>query len=374
MTPPMLANDTLVLSAKVVSWYWQHGMRRGGLYSLSTGDWLRKCYDVNKRAERLGAGAANSRKTLALWGPSQSGKSAFLSHFIDRPNGSYLSALQWTLDQQVEFIGRKEGTIALNPYNQMRDASGCITRFSLVDEPSSLSYPVEVLLATREQLLLSLAIGYMTECRGPDPAVFWDSKGIEAILPAVGSNGKPSRAAYELLHDFVSVVADMIHGRWARYQNLERDWSAISAQILENAALISNDENATRFVSRVLWDGDDGHRLAILFAKLAKKLAGLKALRFQRIIASHEAASFLLDINGAERINKDDSVHLSYRMEGDALVLGSGDGTPFDRHAVDFAAFQALVSEIRVPLNRATLECSAPETLGVLADIDFVDL
>ena len=376
MSSEHIASETFQRASEIVDWYWKLGISRKGLHALSKGEWLRRAYEIAKRAEKLKAAAETDRKAIALWGPSQSGKSTFLSHFIDKPHGEFASALQWETTPAIEFQAKGEkgeGTIALNPYNQQRDASGCITRFTLRDSPISFSHPVEVVLVTREQLLLSLALGYHSECRKHGVAVQWNSASVRELLGTFRAGGRPERSDYELLHDVVGAVGHLIHTGIPRYQGLQSDWPTLSAQILESDALAGSPDNIRTFLSKLFWDGDAHHRLVTMVVALSKRLAKLRAMPFRQIAATYEAAAFLLDIDAAAKVNGDSSTNLSYRIHDDLLLLGGGDGTRFDRHDVDFAAFQSLIGELRVPLNRATLEMTAPEVIATLSQVDFVD-
>jgi hypothetical protein len=368
-----IASKPLQSATAIIDWYWRFGASRKGLNALSKGEWLRRAYEIAKRSDKLKYGVETDRKSIALWGPSQSGKSTFLSHFIDKPCGEFASALQWETTPAIEFQAKGEGTIALNPYNQQRDASGCITRFILRDMPISLSHPVEVVLVTREQLLLSLALGYHSECRKHGVAVQWDSAKVRDLLGTFRASGRPDRSGYELLHDVVGAVGHLIHTGIPRYQGLQSDWPTLSAQILESDALCGSPDNIQAFFSKLFWDGDAHHRLVRMVEALSKRLASIRSMPFRQIAATYEAAAFLLDIDAANKVDDDNSTNLSYRMHDDLLLLGSGDGTRFDRHGLDFAAFQALIGELRVPLNRATLNITAPEVIETLSQVDFVD-
>jgi hypothetical protein len=373
MSSEHIASDALQGASEIIDWYWKLGVSRKGLHALSRGEWLRRPYEIAKRTEKLSTRGGTDRKAVALWGPSQSGKSTFLSHFIDKPHGKFASALQWETSPAIEFQAKVEGTVALNPYNQQRDASGCITRFALRDSPISHSHPVEVILVTREQLLLSLALGYHSECRKHGSPVHWNSTSVRELLATVRNGGRPDRSGYELLHDVVGAIGQLIHTGIPRYQGLEPDWPSLSAQILESEALSGNADNIRAFFSKIFWDGDEHHRLVTVIDTLAKRLAKLRAMPFKQIAATYQAAAYLLDIDGAEKVNEDKSTKLSYWVKDDLLLIGGGDGTRFDQHSQDFAAFQALIGEIRVPLNRATLEVTAPEAIETLSQVDFVD-
>ena len=346
---------------------------RKGLHALAPGDWLRQCYEINKQADRLATGSGSKRKGLALWGPSQSGKSTFLSHFIDRGHGDFASALQWEASPPFVFLAKDDETNALNPYNQQRDASGCITRFVLSDSPLSLSHPVEVVLATREQLVLSLALGYHSECKKHGVAVFWNGDSIRQLLETYRGTARFDRVSYEFLHDVTGAIGTLIQTEIPRYQNLKGEWPSLRSQILECPALLGSSDNARAFCSKVLWDGELDHRLMVLLDTLSKRLSALRSQPFVKIAATYDAAALLLDIDAAKKVNTDSSVSLAYGLHGDLLLIGGVEGTRFDRHALDFAGFQALVSELRIPLNRHTLEATAPEVVEALSLVDFID-
>src|SRR5207247_1528050 len=106
---------------------------------------------------------SNDKPCLAVWGPSQSGKSTLLSFGLDAhadPQGRG-SALHWdggrpcrlSKDDKVP----ADATV-LNPFNQKSDASGCVTRFVLRNESEipDVLRPVEIHFARRPQILLAL--------------------------------------------------------------------------------------------------------------------------------------------------------------------------------------------------------------------------
>src|SRR2546426_8393252 len=111
----------------VLDWYWAYGMHRTGDYDLS-GGWLDRLYQVRDAATAAEAVRVAGRPCMALWGPSQSGKSTLLSRYLDSPTDAQaVSALQWDPAEPVAFVGRadKPDCIHLNPFNLGKDASGC---------------------------------------------------------------------------------------------------------------------------------------------------------------------------------------------------------------------------------------------------------
>lgn len=159
---------------ELIDWYWNLGSTRKGTYALSRGGWLDNALRIS--SEILSVSKARTlynKPTIALWGPSQSGKSTLLAKFIDAgatPDGQG-SALSWD-NTPARFSGdNKGGTVAvLNPYSHGADASGCVTRFHLTDKVKYPEYPVEVHFAGDYDILLSLAVGYLSETVAVTPS------------------------------------------------------------------------------------------------------------------------------------------------------------------------------------------------------------
>ena len=96
---------------RLINWYWQYGIRRGEDESdpdresrkVSIGNWLDPVARIVRRAAESKANAS-ARPRVALWGPSQTGKSTLLSRYIDgeQADGSD-SAMTWRGDAPVRF-------------------------------------------------------------------------------------------------------------------------------------------------------------------------------------------------------------------------------------------------------------------------------
>src|SRR5687767_10050324 len=127
-------NVTEVASA-LIDWFWAIGCRRQGRYALGTGTWLDRLYALRGSAKQIVVAQNAGNRCIALWGPSQAGKSTLLSAYLDaKPSNGFESALQWDADEPVVFVGRPNtpaNCIQLNPFNQGTDASGCASRFVL---------------------------------------------------------------------------------------------------------------------------------------------------------------------------------------------------------------------------------------------------
>jgi hypothetical protein len=161
LSPPKLAQS--------LDWYWQFGVRRikdHPDHVLARGSWLDSLYAI-ANARRP---AAADRKTLAVWGPSQSGKSTLLSAYLDGemkegPKGEFSTLLTWNEAEPVSFLWKgKAGVVSLNPFAAGADASGCVTRYTAATSVRDPRYPVRLKFNSLSHVMHALAFGYLSEC------------------------------------------------------------------------------------------------------------------------------------------------------------------------------------------------------------------
>ncbi len=301
------------MGSAVLDWYWQQGVQRAGEYDLS-GAWLDQLYQVRDAALAVEEASASGRPCMALWGPSQSGKSTLLSRYLDAPaHPDAVSALQWAGDAPVAFVGRpdKPGCVHLNPYNQQRDASGCVTRFTLRREIADPRHPVEVKLASEEQVLHALAAGYLMECdtRSAEAReTFHEAAGLDHRLAELKTRfcaqGLPNRPARERLQTVLNVLDDLIAADWPRYRNLRPDWKSLRPRLASDPLLRSDAGALADFAAWLFWDGQPD--LTALWQKLLAqrtKILGLAAGR--PILCSYETARLFLDIDAYRKLESD---------------------------------------------------------------------
>ncbi len=359
------------IANKLIDWYWAAGIKRRGPEAISSGTWLSNAYAVTKKLGKIASQPTSGRKTMALWGPSQAGKSTLLSGFLDRGDGQYASALQWQSERNVMFVGADQRSgLRLNPNNFGGDASGCVTRFSLAERVESEDFPVEFVFADSDQLLEAIAIGYITECEQESGVIAWDSDQITRLLNAIPvSGGIADRKNYDLLHDFTLAVDDLILARWPRYRNLAGHWTQIKASILESGALLTSTDNTCRFISRILWDGQE--RLTEFYLYLLKQLK--QYTKGRKFYASYDLTRHVLDISSAEHINASEIENFCAQQVEEKTFLGASEGKSIANSRLQFATFQALIWEIRVPINAQVLRSSSLEVANTLAEVDILD-
>ena len=64
-------------------WFWEHGYQRKGRIRPPCGAWVRVLRDIREGLEEFGPSIAQGRAAVAVWGPSQTGKSTSVASYID---------------------------------------------------------------------------------------------------------------------------------------------------------------------------------------------------------------------------------------------------------------------------------------------------
>src|SRR5580704_5125313 len=67
----------------LIEWYWQHGSRREDDYAIPTSSWLKQLYEAEKQLTAIDDARAKPRPAMAIWGPSQTGKSTLVASDIN---------------------------------------------------------------------------------------------------------------------------------------------------------------------------------------------------------------------------------------------------------------------------------------------------
>ena len=379
------------MASAVLDWYWHQGFQRAGEYDLS-GAWLDQLYQVRDAALAAEEASAAARPCMALWGPSQSGKSTLLSRYLDAPaHPDFVSALQWSADAPVAFVGRpdKPGCIHLNPYNQQRDASGCLTRFTLRRQIANPRHPVEVKLASEDQILHALAAGYLMECdtRSTEAReTFHEAAGLDHRLAELKTRfpaqGPPNRPARERLQLVLNVLDDLIAADWPRYRNLRPDWKSLRPRLASDPLLradAANDAGALAdFAGWLFWDGQPD--LTALWQKLLAQRAKILGLAAGRpILCSYEAARLFLDIDAYRKLEsqRPEAPPLTPSALGSlaaerAFCIGAGLPNPLFADTREFGLWQGLVWEMTLPVNASLLPENSPAA-RLLEAADLLD-
>lgn len=392
------------LTEKIKDWYWHHGCHRSGSYHIPLSDWVAPLYQVNRTATAVEGSQRQLRPAMAIWGPSQTGKSTSVSAYMDAGASAEIvseekdgrnSGLHWeggpgfffmaplvdNPEKLPAYLTRK----VLNPYNKGMDGSSCLTRFtaaSLENLKGHLwvrdpKHPVEIHLVTPRDLLHALACGYATECLGPgarEPRR-WNmeslDKAIKQTRQKVGDpKGKMQREAFERLYDLAEVLLDLVETPGSTWAGLSEDLESVQGRIramLEDERFLCDARRVDLLTESLLWEGQSS--FTGMFVKMrdaAEHYCGRNGIwSGKRVLVSLEAAALFLNM-GACIISYDpphpeNSPHgmlqrlmanLGWKeREGTILIDCDGGGKPIGGDPERFSIMQGLVWELVVPVN-----------------------
>ena len=402
---PTTGNPACEQANRLIDWYWSQGFRREGQFALPLGTWLDRAYAARDGFRSDADPAGNLRGTVAVWGPSQSGKSTLISKYIDHAADARGagSALHWpqggrparfVIDPNTPADQRPADAIVLNPYNVGADASGCVSRYILRDDADvpDPAHPVEVRLASRGQVMQALAAGYLSECRLADDAgltAVIDPTAYQALLDdEPQSNIAPDRDAYEVLQDLVDALDQVVASESPRFPNLRSKWTDLRRQTLSGRSLAGDRKRAVAFAARVLWDArpalsDTFAALTTFGEDLARQWGG------RPVFCSLDVAALLLDIGSYGVLTSDraespavEAVRGRVRdlarslrcdHQEDRIVISKTGSHPLVRSDLDFGLLQALVWELVIPLRQGAVERASPAFAAFLRTADLLD-
>lgn len=406
-------------------------------FVLPTGTWLRELYEVRNGLTTVQAAAKATRPAVALWGMSQTGKSTSVSALIDanvqqapipeavanvtdeqRARDGAGGGLHWEGGLPFFFVAPFRDTEkgeeypphwyerSLNPFNSGLDASSCLSRFvpgSLVAKPgfvhvSDPRHPVQVHLVPPGDLLHALARGFDSECLGPalkGKQEEWTPDRFDRALVdfrdkhRAAAGNPPSRAAYEQMLAVATTLNDLVFARvetFVKLRTTDTDWNSRLEALLADNILISDPKIADELAGMLFWNNS---RIFTERYNAMRKLYNelMAAWGGRPVFASLPVTSLLLDmqscVNAFARNTGTDSREgkqkalisaLGYKLDGDRVVLGCGDGYSHRLGASDeqFANFQGLVWELVIPVNVGNLRVGAFRSLLEKSDLlDF---
>jgi hypothetical protein len=381
---------------ELIDWYWRFGLQRKDRFALPLEIWGDRLYQARAGLAEASQSLTNPKPCMALWGPSQSGKSTLLSTYVDAGADALGcgSSLDWPGGVPARFVARSEGTAGtvLNPVRIGVDASGCVSRFTLRDTIADPKHPVEIRLAAPAQIMHALALGYLSECRVQDSGgqkVTFIPETFRQRLEQPGKGASPAtpeRTAFEAWHQFADLIETLAYSELTRFENLKSSWTALRRQLLESAPLAASHQNLEAFAADILWDGQPTltglyRQFAQLYESLKRSWAG------KPILCSLKVASALLDIQGCKQIHDagsasatadnrkfSDLAHsISFEVGPDAIRLGENYANPLVRNLEDFGLLQGLVWELIIPLRKQALDQNAPQFCRFLEAADLLD-
>ncbi|TAE85586.1 MAG: hypothetical protein EAZ82_13135 [Verrucomicrobia bacterium] len=386
-TPQQLLDKTTAC----IEWYWTHGVKRTDpRYELRRGTWLDRVYRCRNLSRSLVMASEVPKPCMALWGPSQTGKSTLLSGYIDKPDDDIglESALTWHPSDPVRFVvGRDKSSrvTVLNPFNFGADASGCVSRFSAQDQVPDPLHPVEIVLASDLQILHALAVGYLSECEprnSKGEVTSWDSDSFKALIERMKPSGPPkppTREGFEFLQSLAETIDLLVMSEAIRYPSLKSNWQSIlRAQLLDTPWFQASAEQAEVFAFEFLWDS--WKSITDTYRRLVAKRRSMASQWGERVIrCSYRVAALLLDIDAFKKSAENPEVgatvnSLRYQLDADSVMLDvGGQGIPLVSGQDDFGLTQGLVWELHFSLNRANLIARSPMLDSFFSAADLMD-
>lgn len=384
-------------AVELFEWFFREGNDRSEEYQLSLGGWLRNLLEIIEESGHC-INLEGQRPALAIWGPSQVGKSTLFADFIDAQADSTgnNSTIQW-LDEEPILFERKPDSagpvLTWNPYNFNADASACITRFTIAEQVEHPEYPVEIKLASSEQLTHALASGYLSECNLEEckgKTIFWDDDNLAELLADVGQKDPHNLGEiYPKLFSVVRVLGYLSEmGGASRFSNVKQ--STLS-RILDSARNFSSPEAVDEFAFELFWDGSEA--LTSLWKQMqAKRSEILERLggRDGKIYCSYEVARLINDMStyqscvGGKNLDGEDLQvvedtksqirRISLKKKGEDLVIGFDLNNRLVHEEQDFALVQGIVWEVVVSLRSDRLQNSPSDSFHkLLGKADLLD-
>lgn len=393
---------SLKFCEELTDWYWKWGHLRGDKYALSFSEWVNELYDVREALGAAAASAADKRPALAIWGPSQTGKSTSLIGYLDRHamktrtegEDGKNSAFYWPGGTPCYFMMPMEyhenppaWAIALNPFRQGKDGSAVLSRFTLgsltptegFHHIHDSAYPVEVKLLSRGELLVVLARGYDTECRGPGTKgeqTIWTVDLFTNRVARVKEKfprkpGKPDPKAFEALRELCQALDSMVDAGLFRYKQLsameaEQGWKSLLNGLIDDPQLIGNLELVEVLAADLLWDSVKP--ITDAYRSLTNALVRYEQIWGARTICCDlPTAAIFLDMGSVEDVfspavdggtvarSTQIAAHvrsLSYKVEQNRVLLGARAGSNrLGLSAEEYGYLQGLILELVFPLN-----------------------
>lgn len=359
------------LAETLIDWYWSHGCKRTDRFALPRSTWLDRLYDVRSTLADVEASQRNKKPSMALWGPSQTGKSTLISSYVDSGADEIGndSGLHWPEGEPARFVVKDPDAdaIVLNPYHFGADASGCVSRFVLHDEIPDPMHPVEVRLTTPMQIMHALALGYLSECNvlnQDGETTYFKAEEFSKRLADFArktKSGDARRASYDAVHPFVDLLETLIFSELPRYQNLHPAWKSLRRELLECPALSADIQNVYDFAAEVLWDNRPV--LTNHFQKFIEHAAKLsQAWQDKPVFCSLRVAASLLDISACSRVSQPQSpadhlfrqqvLSIGYEIGTDSVRISLAHPTKLVQNDEEFGLLQGLVRELVIPIRR----------------------
>ena len=375
MKPP--SSSVAQTATEIINWFFHQGKDRPSDYRLGMGTWLRSLFELRRESEITEEELEKAKNALAIWGPSQVGKSTLFANYVDNgaEDDGKGSAMQWEDSTPIRFEKNDKSRpdcLTWNPFTFGSDASACITRFTMREKVPEPDFPVEIKLASREQLIHAISAGYLSECKLDEnknnKTRFWNDDELLNLLDdrSDKKRNEPEQDSYAFLFEVVNLLKLMTELKMDRYCGIS---DSTLAQILERSPSLTDEEKILEFVQEVFWDASPP--LNDLLQKLDGRIKSLekeKPSKDATIHCSYEVARLINDMAAYSRMvggtdaegtplptdkeTKKKIEEISCESRNGRLLIGLGLSNKLIREPRDFALLQGVIWEITAPLRK----------------------
>lgn len=331
----------LELLKELEDWYFAHGCKRGEetddpKFLFDPNDWPNLLVHSRRELQAVEEAMTSRRPALAIWGPSQTGKSALFTQDIDRhtlkdpenlEESGKFSGFYWTGGKPYCFDNfvwnpdmntniREDALFdkAFNPVGIGRDATAVMCRFTagvlpseegehcdesyrLVDDPL---FPVRIRICDRKDILMFLAAGFASQSvDGQARTGNSDIDGWGDWEPVDPTEDVPRKEAFEWLNDLADILEIFLSAGKPRYAGLRGKIKHDTDNRLRftglfNSLYVTDVEKAQEFVFSVLWNGEE--KVTAFFHKMMAMASDYAAAKTE-LRCSLSAASMLVNMN-----------------------------------------------------------------------------
>jgi len=357
------------------NWYWTYGKNWDIKSRISPTILL----ELNKLENSLRTSL--NKDTVPIWGPSQSGKSVFVSKTIDYFDGtSYDSAISWDRDDKIifskdlNFSEVEEKPKVFNQNNKGADSTISATRFYLPKNPNSVNtqYPVTVLTGSIENILHTIAEGYLYSIEEITDQEEIDKDYLEGFLNNEYDDTKLDETineeSFNLISNVINVIDNLMFLNRRRFIKLNKNnsWSHLRERILTNEKLTSNIDTALGFTRMILWDNREDvneifNSVLITYNKINEVLDNKK------LVCTVATASKLSSL-----IENSNKLYFSLLEDKDEIILTLTDKNRGKEFRLN--NFHAIILEIQIPLREEVVCKINQNNLAFFKKCDLLDL
>jgi hypothetical protein len=367
-----LAERSCQLADDLVAWAGQHiGPRRDTGFAIRS-DEEYALYRLRRLAADL-RWSAHVPAAAALYGPSQVGKSLFLSRILEPATEGETPLGKCDQLGPPAYLRQLSFERDINPKTGSMEATALVTRFTTPERCDQRAFPecpVKVQALTRAEWLCALALGFRSECRRPTGLTWWEGQ-LWDLFEEVSRSHPADSVDRDWQADLHSVYRYVRHIDPQQYAASESMFDAF----LSHYPL--TDKGYTEIAGRMFWDHQQYPALTMLFHEVCRFLAKITRDGRDGILIHWAAVRFLLD-SQRRVVHESADSKWQTRVAWQDLRDGFRDGW----YVIDYAPGGRGPSEDLAIIQAAMLEMILPvmphhlseDWRQVLRKMDLLDL